>query len=440
MNRWWRYWACLLWAGTVGGLAWAGDNLDSLKGRGWSPNSQWFVFNPVNQDSLFIANINGRRNFVIRPVGQVVLDTSNLFASSPAKTNSASGSHALVGDGVTMTIGSPGHSKLEALEWSPNSEFLGYKYEKKMRAAFSVLDRTVIGTYGLGESLPWRKPDEWQVVFEFERSDTNHPSQYALRVVRPNNSLVKERLFRDERELQRISLLRNSGSSFLSPDRQRLIYPKRSEKGWQLVTETVTGTAEAQPLTESAPGAPYQWKLSHDGRTLAVVEGPTSLAVGPVDDWAKADRVAYSNLTLNVEWSPDDHYLACNDRQQLFLLEVAKDTRQIKGELSRVSDSCIAQFWGWRGTRLLFGDVTRQPADVFCFDTAGKHVVEQLITARHWESAPSVRTISPDGQNYICIVREVGGEGNLEDEVWKTKLEPGAQWELLDNLPPSESH
>lgn len=442
MNRWSRHFVVVWLLVVLASLdVRAGDSLDSLKGRGWSPNGQWLAFNPVNQNYLYIASMTGRRNFIIRPLGQVVLDTSNMFTSSPV-TNRTSAGGTPEGDGVTMTIGSPGTSKLEVSEWSPNNEFLAYSFERKMRATFSVTEKSVVDTYSISNSLPWSKPEDWRVIFEFERPSTNppvHPAQYAMRVVRPDNSVVKECLFQDQRELQRISLLRNSGSTFLTPDHQRLIYPKRSEKGWQLMTDSATGPSAPVPLTEPAPGAPYEWKMSPDGHTLAVIEGSSAMTIGSMDDWSKAERLTYSNLTLTVAWSTDSRYLACNDRQQLFLLEIGKQAPRIKGELTRISESCNPQFWGWRGTRLLFGDTTKQPADLLCLDTADRsRGVEQLVTAPHWESAPSIRTVSPDGQTYICLVMEINGEGRLEHEVWKIKLERDAKWELLTNFVPSE--
>ncbi|MEI6085113.1 MAG: hypothetical protein WCS70_12535 [Verrucomicrobiota bacterium] len=417
----------------------ARDNLDSTRGRGWSPNNRWLAFNPVNQDSLFIVNLGGHRNFLLKPVGAVVLDTGNVFASGRSSTNRVD-TDKPVTDGITMSIGSPGRNKLEPLEWSAKGDAVAYSVDRKTRAAFSVLDETVLGTFASTNALPWLTPDDLRVTFVFERTTTNSPSRYLMRVVRPDGSLAKEIVFQDPKELQRLSLLRSTESTFLTPNHETLIYPRVVGDRWQLVTQPVAGTTGPRSLTSPGPSAPYEWRLSPDGKTLAVVEGATSIAIGPLTDWKAAERVTFSNLTVNVEWSPDGRFLAVNDRQNLYLVEYDKDAGKVIGEMTRVHSTCSAQYWGWRGSRLIFNDTTGHPADLYYVDVAGAdRRVQLLVKNKGWRSAPVLRTISPDGTTFVCLVMEIDGEGRTVHDIWKIKLVPDAEWELVHRWIPGSS-
>jgi hypothetical protein len=410
------------------------DNLDSTRGGGWPPDSKWLAFNPVNQDNLLIISLAGRKNFLLRPTGEILLDTSNVIAptgSEPARTTSV----ARIERGMekfALAISSPGRGKLEALEWSPKSDVVAYKIDRYRRATFSVLDQSVTGIYAPNEPLPWMRPDARRVTFDFERATTNRPSRYVIRVVTADLTPVRELSFEHPREVQRLSLLRGTESTFLTPDGQTLIYPRFHDGRWQLVTEPVTDSAGPQPLTEPAPGAPYEWRLSPNGKYLAVVEGASSLAIGPLTDWSKAERVTYSNLTMSVEWSPDGRFLAANDRRVLYLLEFDPAAGKVVGGLQTVYHPVSAQYWGWRGSRLIFNPSAGHPADLLFLDTAdGDRIPRVLVKARQWNSAPAVRTISPNGKTYVCLFMEISGTGQYVHEIWRIQLEPTAQWELV---------
>lgn len=409
----------------------AHDTLDSTRGRGWSPTGTWLAFNPVNQDNLFIVNLGGHRNFLLKPIGQVALDSANVISLGPKKTTTVSPDPSAA-DTVTLKIGSPGRGKLEALEWSPTGEALCYSVDRKTRAVFSVVEQTVTTTYASTNALPWLAPAERRVAFEFERSSTNRPAQYWLRVVHPDNSIVKELVFQDPRVVQRLSLLRTTGSTFLAPDQETLIYPIFASNGWRLVTQPVTGNLEPRPLTEITGGAPYEWHLNPDGKTLAVVEGPMAIRIGPITDWAKAERISFSNLTMSVEWSPDGRYLAASDRQNLYVIEFDTKAGKVAGDLKRVSTACNGQFWGWRGSRLIYNESQGHPADLSVIDFATPDLNPQtVVKAKAWRSAPTIRTIAPDGKTFVCLVMEIDGERRVAHELWKIKIEPDAEWMLV---------
>jgi len=111
-----------------------------------------------------------------------------------------------------------------------------------------------------------------------------------------------------------------------------------------------------------------------------------------------------------MSWSSDGRFLACNDKQVLYLL-VRGDN---EARLARVSDFCATQFWGWRGTKLYFGDGRSDALDVYVVDPEKRNLKPvQVVKARHWHSAPRELSISPDGKTLVCLVFELDSEGVL---------------------------
>ena len=63
--------------------------------------------------------------------------------------------------------------------------------------------------------------------------------------------------------------------------------------------------------------------------------------------------------------------------------------------------------------------------------------MKSLARAKDWRSAPTVRTVSPDGKLYVCYVIEIDGSGRTVHQVWRLKLgQPDAAWELLHQTTP----
>lgn len=417
--------ALLILALAGASMAQARDYLDTTNGRGWAPDSTWLAFNPVGQDELFVMSLKTNTTYLLKPIGDVSVDSRNVFAGMTAGKTAGRGLAA-----STLIVGSPGRSKLQALEWSPDSRTLVYSIDRKTRGVFSVFDQIVGDRLTSSEMLPWQADRDVRVTFELSTVPGSREARYWLRVVRPDGIIVKEVAFDDPREIRQVSLLRLTDASVLSPNKQFLLYPKHSDKGWQLVIDPVSSNESARGLSPM-PAPPLAWKLAPDNRCLVVAESDTTLAVGLLDDWERAERVSLPNLATAMAWSSDGWFLACNARNQLYLLGRRHEAGRLAGELQLISEYCTPTFWGWRGSRLYFGDVRAGSTSLYVVDTEQSLAPELIVTPRKWQSAPHERTISPDGSMFVCLMMEQDNEGRLTPQVWKIDLRPVGKWEKL---------
>lgn len=423
-------WLILAGALCLGVPAHARDYLDSLNGRGWSPDSKWIAFNPVGQNELFFLAPKSGKSYLLKPVGDVMFDTSNMFSANAAATNRSA-------EASTVTVPAPGKSKLEPTEWSPDSESVAYGIDRKTRGIFVLYTQSVTNRVASTELLPWQSERDLRVAFELVAGMKDRGARYWLRVVRPDGKVVKEVSFENPKEIRQMGLLRFTEASFLSPDKQFLLYPKLGEKGWQLLYDPVGSATGPRALTEPYADPPLEWKLSPDSRYLAVAESSYSLAVGAVDDWPHAEKLPLTNLSMTLAWSPDSRYLACNAREQLYLLVRNNNGERVVSDFFLVSDFCSPTFWGWRGTKLFFGDIRSGSTSIYLVDTERPRAAEQIVKPREWKSAPRERSISPDGSMFVCLMMEQNSEGQLSPQVWKIDLRPGADWQKIYTFKPA---
>ena len=408
------------------------DYLDTFGGRGWSPDGQWLAINPVNQNELFFIPAQTGRSYMLRPLVDLDLDTRGVFSSAPSKKQASSDPVSLA-----QAVPSPGLGKLEMVEWAPDSRTAAYQVDRKTRAVFSVVEGAVTSRIDATKPLPWNSADDLRLAFELVAGSGDRAARYWLRILRTDGKIVKEVSFGNPREIRQMSLLRFGEAAFLSPNKQFLLYPRLTEKGWQLMQDPITGDAPARALTGPTVDPPVEWKLTKDCRYLAVAEDTYTLTVGELADWAKAEKVPLGNLSVTMNWSPDGRFLACSDKQQLYLLIRDNSEGRLVKDFVMVSDICAPQFWGWRGARLYFGDARTDPTNVFCIDTDKPNLKPQaIVKARNWHSAPREISISPDGKTMVCLVFEFDSEGRSMPQLWKVAVRPDAQWELMYSFRP----
>lgn len=433
-----------LWlTGVFGVVAVAGalDNLDSTQGRGWSTDSRWLAFTPGDSKSMIVVTPYSKKAYSLNPVGETRFETSPTFSSTGGGEKVQTATRRVNTDESTLQIASPGTRRLEQPSWAPGADFLAYLYEPKQRAIFSRLDEAVINTIATTNLLPWEAADGYRMDLSYETAAAGKKTQYryVLRISRPDQSVARELTFETDAEIRTVGAQYRAGSHFLTPDKRQLVYPKRTGDGWQFFIEDVTGGAPARAISDPLPSAPHEWKLSPDGQALAVIENETTLTVGRLGQWAQAGHVTYSNMTLTVEWSGDGRYLAGLNRRQMWLLEIAAEMRKPVGELTPVYGNCSPQFWGWRGTRLFFNDADSQPGDLLMLDAAaGRDITPVARWNRPASGAPTLRSISPDGNYYACLFWRINDVGRRCQELWSTKLTPGSTWELVFRSKPTE--
>lgn len=398
-----------------------GDHADPLGGSRWSPDSEWVALNWPGQPELFLISLKTGASFTLRPSGDLQLDGGKVFATqAPA-----------VGIDLrhtTRTVASLGRDRLTLLEWSPGGKQVAYQATPQTNAVFSILEESVKRRVASSQPLPWHKPDELRVTFELVSATSDHPAGYWMRVQRLDGSTVKQVAFDDLREIHLIPAVRYREVSFLSANGKFVLYPRAvGSNGWQLVREPLVETnAVPQPVTKPSATEPYQWQLSHDDRLLALVEGDT-LSIGAADDWAHAKKISLPHESVLVRWSPDDKFLALLDGHELSVMGRDDDRPKL------VTDSCSSRFWGWRGTRLYFGNAVTDLTDLSYVDA--EHLLSPTRVSarkREWESATREVSLSPDGTRLVCLVPETDYAARTVWQLWQRSLQQtNAEWQLM---------
>ncbi|MGO9244447.1 MAG: hypothetical protein ACLPT4_09955 [Verrucomicrobiia bacterium] len=401
-----------------------GDRTDPLGGARWSPDSEWVALNWPERPELFVISLKTGVSFTLRPAGDIQLDGGHVFA-----TGGQSGEVDLRHS--TRVVVSPGRDTLALVEWSPDSKQVVYQAGMQTNAMFSILDESVTRRMAASDILPWHKPDELRVSFELVSANLGHPASYKMRVRELDGATVKQVAFDDPREIHLIPAVRYREVSFLSANGRFILYPRVvGTDGWQVVRESlVDGDVAPRAVTKSSPTEPYQWQLSHDDRSLALVEGDT-LRIGAVDDWEQARAITLPHESVLVRWSPDDKFLALLDGHTLSVMGQDDDRPKV------VTENCSSRFWGWRGTRLYFGDARGDLTDLSYVDTEHFSTAPTRVSARkrEWESATREVSLSPDGKRLVCLVPETDYMARTVWQLWSKLLTANAEWQLMYEL------
>ena len=409
-----------------------GDSTDRLGGSSWSPDGQWLAINWPERPELFVISLKSGVSFMLRPAGEIQLEVGQVF-SAQAPSGQADLRR------TTRVVASPGRDKLTLLEWSPDSARVAYQAGAGTNALFSVLEGAVKRRMAASDVLPWHKPDELRVTFELVHPGPDRPTRYSMRVEKLDGTIVRQIAFEDPREIRCIGTVRYHDTSFLSANRQFILYPRVTTNGWQILRESLAdGVTAAQPLTKPSPHEPYQWQLSSDDRFLALVEGD-ALTIGALDDWGRAKTISLPHDSVTVRWSLDGRFLAFLDGRALYVLApslksgLARDGDQPK----LVTENCPQRFWGWRGSRLYFGDSRTDLTNFSCVDADHLGPATQVTTkSTRWESATREVKLSPDGGQLACLVVEIDYAGRALWQLWHTAMQTNAEWQLLYELKP----
>ena len=399
------------------------QRIDRLGGSSWSPDGEWLALNWPERPDLFIMSLKSGKSFMLRPAGDVdlSLETGQIFAARP-QLGSSDASH-------TWFVASPGRGPLSLLEWSPDGAKCAYQTGGPTNALFSVTEGTVARRMAAAEDLPWHKPDELHVTFELVVPRQDKPEQYWLRVAKSDGTVLKQIAFEDPRVIRRLAAIRHHDISFLSANRQFVLYPRIASNGWQIVRESLAAGAAPQAITKPSPREPYQWQLSGDDRFLALVEGDT-LTVGALDDWTRARTISLPHDSVTISWSPDGRFLALLDGRSLSVLTRDGDHPEL------VTENCSPRFWGWRGSRLYFGDPRTDLTNLSYVDAEHLGPPTPITRARAWETATREVRLSPDGRRLTCLEAEIDYMGRAVWQLWQCAVQTNAQWQLMYELKP----
>jgi hypothetical protein len=399
-----------------------GDKTDPLGGSRWSPDSEWVALNWPERPELFIISLKTGVSYTLRPAGDLQPDGGQVF-SMRGQPGEVDLRHS------TRNVASPGRDTLTLVEWSPDSKQAVYQIGAQTNAMFSILEESVTRRMASSDILPWHKPDELRVTFELHGARAHMAAGYWMRVEKLDGTTVKQVGFDDPREIHLIPAVRYREVSFLSANGRFILYPRVGSNGWQVVRESlVDGDAAPRAVTKPSPTEPYQWQLSHDDRFLALVAGDT-LTIGSVDDWEHARAVSLPHESVLVRWSPDDKFLALLDEHALSVMARGGDRPKL------VTENCSTRFWGWRGTRLYFGDSTADLTDLSYVDT--EHLAAPTRVSarkREWESATREVSLSPDGKRLVCLVPETDYAARTVWQLWQRLLTANGEWQLMYEL------
>lgn len=389
--------------------------LSTFPGGGWSPNGEWIALNIPEHKELYVVPIRPAPVRVLMPVG-MSLEMTSVFASGPAdkKPTGSTGATAIPGGRSVRQIPSAGTGRLRLLEWAPDSESLVYTAERGRRYLFRLANETVRDLADT-ELLPWAKTKETTAAFSYTHAaGKTNSDEYAMRIIGPGGATLKQVVFQKPAEIRQIGVTRRRGE-FVAPGGAYLLYPRQTADGWQLFRDPLAGETTPAAFTTASEWAPYVWRFTADGRYLCVADA-VWLTYGAVDEWANAQRVSVKGMMVSPQWSPDGRYLAYTDKQSLFV--VARQTNVPV----KVSSFCSPRLWGWRGSRLYFGDARTSPADVHFVEAGDLTNVRPIARAGSWETAPHEIGISPDSRQVACLVANFDGSGHEHWQLWRLQL------------------
>jgi len=411
--------ALLAWLASVAGARGNG-RLNTFPGGGWSPNGEWIALNIPERKELYIVSAKSGYTFLLMPVG-MKMEMTGVFSSAAPTTmtnkpaeNPTSASETPVRP--TRQIPSAGTGRLAPLEWAPDSRLLAYTIERERRGVFQLSDDSVHDVPA-AKPLPWAPPHRLDITFDYGHGSETNSERYVVRARRQDGSPGKEVLFETPAEMAQIGVTRRR-AHFASPTGEFFLYPRQTGDGWRLMREPMDKTGVPAPVTMPAANPPYDWRFSADGRYLAVADAEW-LTYGAMDAWAEAQRVPVKGMLAVAQWSPDARFLAFSDKQSLHVVARESNTP------TRVSTFCSPRFWGWRGTRLYFGDAQTNPSAIYYVEAHNLTNVQQIVKAGNWQTAPREIGFSPDGRQVACLVANFDGSGRQFWQVWRHTLPRG---------------
>jgi Tol biopolymer transport system component len=409
--RIWSWWLVMsLLAASYAGAA-EQDRLDSLPAHSWSPDSQWLAFNWPHRNELLVLAPESGRGYLLKPLGAMVLDVGPVVATgAPVESGPAESVR------TAKLVPSPGSGRFSVIDWSPDSTRLVYRLDRESRGVFSVVEERVVSRLAASEPLPWPGSEELQLVTETGRRDGG--LRFWIRVRKPDGATVKEVVFDDLREVRQMSLTSYRQPSFLAPNGEYLLYLRGRDNGWQLVREFLAGNVRRVPLTAPRSNPPTQWRLAGDSRHLAVAE-PGTLRVGTVDDWGNARTLPLDGDSITLSWSPDSRFLAYLQASSLSVLD------REGGPPALLTRNCAQRLWGWRGSRLYFGNARTSAADLHYVRPPDQMEPEHIVKAGDWQTAPREVSVAPDGKRMVCVVSEIDGSGRSWWQLWQYAIPQG---------------
>ena len=421
----------VLAAATIATVASATDYLGGAGKLVWSPDSRWFAFNVPGRKDLHIAAANDRRFYILRPVGNMELDTC-LVVSDAAPTGEKK-ELKQTKERVANIIPVPGETKLQLVAWSPDSLKLAYRGNADTTVIFAPGPAELVDKLDRQAALPW-ETEKLQVLFEFS-SQKEGAWRYQLRVKDRDGKVLHAVEYDDRQEVSELANMRYRDCSFLSADMRFLLYPRHREGGWQLMRQSLGEGAPNQPVAVNAEltATPYEWKLSPDLKQLAYNDD-LLLRIGPLDDWSSARSFPIPPTGISMNWSPDGSAVAFQNQKRLMIWIQDGSVPFIASEIA------APRFWGWRNNYLLFGNGETSVAHIQRIDLERPMLVESVTKRPQWTAAPYAIGVSPDGKWVACLVNVLDGISGSFWQVWLSELNEGSQWEMLTSFREEESH
>ena len=394
-------------------LAIARDPLDALEGHLWAPNSAWLALTKPNADELLFISTQTKVFFLLKPIGNFDLQTINIFASEH-NTNDAPRKISVSGH----VVPSYGNSRLTLAEWAPDSKKAIYQIDSQQKALFFVEEALVARRMPATEPAPWRKPDDVQTSLEL----VNFQS-YRLHMDKRDGTTAKEVLFTEPREVAQLGLAQLNNATLASANGQFLLYPRYTERGWELIADPVAAGPSRALSLRGAP--PKDWELSGNDESLAVVT-TNLLLIGTLAAWEQAQSIPLPAIQCDIKWSADGRWLAYWTDGTLYLLPRGSQQPVL------ITQECRPRFWGWRGSRLLFFKNQAKWGDVFAVEADQPETIHQLARAPHWPPyTPLKISVAPDGQQIIAVVLQFDYAGRPTHQLWHTRLGPESDWKPI---------
>lgn len=401
----------------LGGPVGAQNHLDGAGDLLWSPDAVWVAFNWPNEEELIVVHTEEPRAYILRPVGEIELNTELVLSAAAPKAISGPQR-----ERIPRLLPSPGRGRLQPLGWSPDSRNLVYRCTRGERALLNVDRGMVTAREPLDQRLPWEEAPPRRVAFQLI-TQAGDP-YYTMQVIDGDGAVQREMEFTDRQEVILLSGARFGMSTFLAPDGQSLVYPRRDAGQWYLLQEPVENTARDPLRLLIGEERPVHWQLAPGNGHLAVVTRK-QLLLGAVRAWAEVRSMPVRNAAVQLRWSATGDFLAIEDQHALWVWGVHEPQPR------QVSADCAPRFWGWRDGQLMFGQAHASVADLRAYRPTKSEDPQRLAKPPRWQTAPRLIAVSPDGRKLAAVVNFLDAASRSFWQVWSTDLGNGDDWALL---------